>query len=67
VAFVSAGFRLSERTTCRLRDLERGSYRYQPRPDRNVALRSQLLALARQKPRYGYRRPHALLGVRAMG
>jgi putative transposase len=56
-----AGFRLSERTTCKLLDLERGSYRYAPRPNRNTALRSELLALARQKPRYGYRRLHALL------
>ena len=56
-----AGFRLSERTTCKLLDLERGSYRYAPRPDRNAALRSELLALARQKPRYGYRRLHVLL------
>ena len=61
MAFVSAGFRLSERTTCKLLDLERGSYRYAPRPDRNAALRSELLALARQKPRYGYRRLHVLL------
>ncbi len=28
VAFVSAGFRLSERTACKLLDLEGGSYRY---------------------------------------
>jgi putative transposase len=61
VAFVSPGFRLSERTACKLRDLERGSYRYEPRPDRNAALRSEMLALARQKPPYGYRRLHALL------
>jgi len=56
-----AGFRLSERTTCKLLDLERGSYRYAPRPDRNAVLRSELLALARQKPRYGYRRLHVWL------
>ena len=61
VAFVSAGFRLRERTTCKLLDLERGRYRYAPRPDRNAALRSESLALARQKPRYGYRRLHVLL------
>jgi len=30
-------------------------------PDRNVELRSELLKLARQKPRYGYRRLHVLL------
>jgi len=55
VAFVSAEFRLSERTACKLLGLERSSYRYEPRPDRNAELREALLQLARQKPRYGYR------------
>jgi putative transposase len=41
--------------------MERSSYRYEPRPDRNVELRDELLKLARQKPRYGYRRLHVLL------
>ena len=41
--------------------LDRTTYRYQPRPDHNAALREKLVALARQKPRYGYRRLCALL------
>ena len=41
--------------------MERSSYRYEPRPDRNAELRDALVQLARQKPRYGYRRLHALL------
>jgi putative transposase len=41
--------------------MERSSYRYEPRPDRNIELREELVKLARQKPRYGYRRLHALL------
>ena len=41
--------------------MERSSYRYEPRPDRNAELRSELVKLARQKPRYGYRRLHVLL------
>jgi putative transposase len=41
--------------------LDRTSYRYQPRPDHNTELREKLVALARQKPRYGYRRLCALL------
>ena len=41
--------------------MERSSDRYGPRPDRNAALREELLKLARQKPRYGYRRLHVLL------
>ena len=61
VAFVSVEFRLSERTACKLLGVERSSYRYEPRPDRNIELREELVKLARQKPRYGYRRLHALL------
>lgn len=61
---MSAEFRLSERTACKLLDVERSSYRYEPRPDRNVELRGELVKLARQKPRYGYRRLHALLSRR---
>jgi putative transposase len=44
--------------------VERSSYRYEPRPERNAALREDLVKLARQKPRYGYRRLHALLSRR---
>jgi putative transposase len=44
--------------------VERSSYRYEPRPERNAALREDLGKLARQKPRYGYRRLHALLSRR---
>jgi putative transposase len=64
VAFVSAQFRLSERTACKLLGMERSSYRYDPRPDRNAELREALVKLARQKPRYGYRRLHAVLSRR---
>ena len=64
VAFAQGEFHLSERTACKLLDLERSSYRYEPRPDRNAALREEMLKLARQKPRYGYRRLHALLARR---
>jgi hypothetical protein len=61
VAFLSVEFRLSERTACELLGVERSSYRYELRPDRNIALREELVKLARQKPCYGYRRLHALL------
>ena len=56
VAFVSVEFRLSERTACKLLVWERSSYRYEPRPDRNIELREELVRLARQKPRYGWSR-----------
>jgi putative transposase len=61
VAFISVEFRLSERTACKLLGVERSSYRYEPRPDHNIELREALVKLARQKPRYGYRRLHVLL------
>jgi putative transposase len=61
VAFACQQFEVSERRACKLIGVDRGSYRYEPRPDRNAQLRGALIALARQKPRYGYRRLHALL------
>ncbi len=61
MAFAQAEHGLSERTACKLLGVERSSYRYEPRPDRNAELRAELIKLARQKPRYGYRRLHVLL------
>lgn len=52
---------MSERRACKLLGVDRASYRYEPRPDRNAELREELVKLARQKPRYGYRRLHAVL------
>jgi putative transposase len=52
---------LSERRACRLLSVDRSSYRYEAVVDRNAALRTELVELARQKPRYGYRRLHVLL------
>ena len=61
MAFVRGEFDLSERTACKLLGVERSSCPYEPRPDGNADLREELIKLARQKPRYGYRRLHALL------
>lgn len=61
VAFVMSEFRYSERRACKLLDLDRNSYRYESRPDRNAELRQQSITLARQKPRHGYRRLWAVL------
>jgi putative transposase len=52
---------LSERRACKLLGVDRTSYRYEPQPDHNAELRQQLIELAKQKPRYGYRRLLALL------
>jgi putative transposase len=54
----------SERAACKLVEMDRSSYRYEPKPDHNEKLRQELIEIARQKPRYGYRRLHVLLGRR---
>ena len=59
-----AEFSYSERQACKLVEVDRSSYRYDPRPDRNGTLREALITLARQKPRYGYRRLWAVLSRR---
>ena len=56
VAFVMNEYRFSERRACRLLEIDRASYRYDARPDRNEQLREALVAEARQNPRFGYRR-----------
>lgn len=61
VAFAIEQFQVTERRACKLVGLDRSSYRYEPRSDHNEQLREELVTLARQKPRYGYRRLHALL------
>ena len=61
VAFVQDQFSVSERRACKLFAVDRSTYRYEPCPDRNAELRGEMIALARQKPRYGYRRLHAVL------
>lgn len=54
-------FSISERRACELNDMDRSSYRYQPRDDQDGQLRDKLTELARQKPRFGYRRLGVLL------
>lgn len=61
MAHAVAEHAISERRACKLVGIERMSYRYEPRPDHNAAPREELVSLARRKPRYGYRRLHALL------
>lgn len=57
-------FAFSERRACRLIGIDRTSYRYEAHPDNNAGLREALLKLAREKPRYGYRRLWAVLRAR---
>ena len=61
VALLVAEYRFSERHACKLLGMDRSTYRYDARPDTNQQLREALLSLARQKPRYGYRRLWAIL------
>lgn len=44
---------LSERHALRIVGMSASAYRYQPAPDRNVALRAQIIALAHRHLRYG--------------
>jgi putative transposase len=64
VAFVMNEYEFSERRACRLLDIERASYRYDARPDRNRKLREALVAEARENPRFGYRRLWVVLTKR---
>jgi len=50
----------SERRVCELMEVARTTFRYQIRRD-DSELRDRLLNLAREHPRYGYRRLHVLL------
>lgn len=53
-------YAFSERRACRLVGLAVSTYRYQSSRN-DTSLREQLVTLARDKPRYGYRRLHVLL------
>jgi hypothetical protein len=44
---------LSERHALRVVGMSASAYRYQPAPDRNQALREQIVALAHRHRRYG--------------
>jgi putative transposase len=49
-------FGISERRACEVFGVWRSSCRYQRKPDRNERVREQLVELAHQRPRFGYRR-----------
>ena len=61
MAFVQTEHGLSERRACKLLEVDRSSYDYEPRSDRNGELPGEIVQLARQKPRYGYRRLHVFV------
>ena len=61
VKHLQAHFPVSERCACRLVGVSRSTVRYQSRCNDDAALVERLRELARQRPRFGYRRLHALL------
>jgi putative transposase len=62
VGHVQERFGLSQRRACRLAGTARSTIRYRRRrEDDDGALRDRLRDLAAQRPRFGYRRLHALL------
>ena len=58
VAYLMSLSKYSERRACRLLGQSRSTQRYKVRPtsDRDQRLRARVIELARQHPRYGYRR-----------
>jgi hypothetical protein len=61
IAFVSVGSHLRKPRARKLLNVDRASYRYEPRPDRNPELHEELVKPARQKPRCDHRRLQAVL------
>ena len=57
---VRQGYAFSQRRACGLMTVAVSSYRYQTRRS-DERLRAKLVELAREKPRFGYRRLHVLL------
>jgi putative transposase len=61
VAHLQERFAASERGACRLVGASRSTVRYRKRSQDDTALVERLRKLARERPRFGYRRLHALL------
>lgn len=61
VAYLQKRFTISERCACRVIGASRSTVRYRRREQDDTALVERLRELARQRPRFGYRRLHALL------
>lgn len=51
VAIVVEEHRLSERQACKLLEMDRSSFRYEPAPERGLLIKQEMLDLAGQKPR----------------
>jgi putative transposase len=61
VGWLKERYAFSERRACRLVGTGRSSARYRPTRGDDAAVRTRLRELAAERPRFGYRRLHALL------
>jgi putative transposase len=61
VEYIRRSYSISERRACKLSCLDRSSFRYEPKPDRNATLRIRLRELAEQRRKFGSPRLHVLL------
>ena len=61
VGWLQDGFGVSQRRSCRVLGAVRSTVQYQPRRPDNAALRAELVMLAAQRRRFGYRRLAVLL------
>lgn len=61
VEYIKQTHSLSERRACKLSSLDRSSFRYKPKPDRNAELRIRLKDLAEQRRKFGSPRLLVLL------
>jgi putative transposase len=61
VEYIKQIHSLSERRACKLSSLDRSSFRYQPKPDKNAELRVRLRELAEQRRKFGSPRLLVLL------
>ena len=61
MGYLRATFGPSQRRACELMEIAVSSYRYRSRRQGDGALREKLVALAGEKPRFGYRRLQVLL------
>ena len=60
--FLKDTFAVSERRVCRVLGFSRTTYRKSPERVKDLVLVERLRALARERPRFGYRRLHLMLG-----
>ena len=62
VTYLIAAYHVSARRACRVLELSRSRWHYQPqRPLRDAPIRVRLKELASARPRFGYKRLHVLL------